>query len=108
MIIQCQEQACRGPEPEPFPAAQNKVGLTHAPRRLSVPVDVGGVTGRAHPLYGGGRVRGFCSAELGTNVLIGQRGAMMYQSPATPFRCSRNSCLEWVGQEPWDSADSIC
>lgn len=50
MIFWCQEPAYPGTEPEPFPAAQNKVSLTHTRRHLSVPVHKRSIIGRAHQI----------------------------------------------------------
>lgn len=76
MMISCREQAYPGPEPELFPAAQNKVSLTHTPGASVFPSIKGAYSGELSlPAFHQGRhVGGLCPVKPGTDALRGRKG----------------------------------
>ena len=104
MIIWCQELAYPGTESEPFPAAQNKVSLTHTPRHLSVPVHKRGIIRRAHQICLWRRfchAGGFCLVKHFPGFRKGEKGGITDQSLTTQFSSPRNSGLEGDGTGAW-------
>lgn len=103
LIIWCQEPAYPGTEPEPFPAVQNKVSLTHTPSTSVFPSTKGASSGElTGSAFGEGcRAGGFCRVKHFPGFRKGEKGGITDQSLATQFSSPRSSGLAGDGMGAW-------
>ena len=99
LIIWCQEPVYPGTEPEPFPAVQNKVSLTHTPSTSVFPSTKGASSGElTGSAFGEGcRAGGFCRVRHFPGFRKGEKGGITDQSLATQFSSPRSSGLAGDG-----------